>query len=67
MATKYTDALLILQSHPFFEDLRRDLLALRPVIPTFDPRQDNTDDWKYNSAAQEGFDKVLAFFQISKE
>lgn len=67
MASRYADAILILHSHPFFEDLRRDLLALRPVIPTFDPRQDNTAEWKHNSAAQEGFDKALAFFQIKQE
>ena len=65
--SRYSDAILILHSHPFFEDLRKDLIALRPVIPTFDHRQDNSAEWKYNSAAQEGFDKALAFFQIKQE
>lgn len=65
--SRYSDAILILHSHPFFDQLSKDLLALRPVIPTFDPQQDNTAEWKYNSAAQEGFDKALSFFQIKQE
>jgi len=36
----------------------------RPVIPAWDAKNDNSDDWKHKSAMQEGFDLCLATFGI---
>lgn len=61
---KYEDLIIQLHSHPFFEELQKDLLSLRPIIPSHDPNRDNTEDWKAKSAQQKGFDVCLAFFKI---
>lgn len=60
----YADLLTQLHSHQFFDDMVKDLLSLRPVVPAHDAKSDNTEDWKAKSAQQQGFDLCLAFFKI---
>lgn len=63
----YDDLIIAMHNHPFFEELKKDLINLRPTIPTHNHKSDNTDDWKSKSAQQAGFDLCLQLFQIKPE
>lgn len=39
---------------------------MRPEIPQWDSKVDNTDDWKRKSAMQEGFDLCMQIFAPKK-
>lgn len=58
------DFLLHMKSHPLYEEFEEVLMGHRPNIPSFRHADDNTDEWKYNSAQQEGFDLCLTLFKI---
>lgn len=58
------DILLHLKSHPLYEDFQANLLSYRPNPPTYNPRDDNTEIWRFESAKQEGFDLLLKLFKI---
>jgi hypothetical protein len=59
--------LLHMKSHPLWEEFQEELLKVRPTVPNYDRTADNTDEWKYNSAMQQGFDLCLTIFQIGVE
>jgi hypothetical protein len=61
------DFLRHMASHPLYDEMKRRLLSMRPVIPAHDPGQDNTEQWKSFSAQQKGFDLCCSFFQIHQE
>ena len=63
----HEEFVLFVHSHPLFEQMKQSLLDMRPVIPTHDPDNDNTERWKSFSAQQKGFDLCCQFFQINQE
>lgn len=62
--TPHDDLIYALHGHAQFKFLVDALTRLRPVIPTHDPTNDNTDQWKQRSAQQAGFDLCLNVFKI---
>ena len=52
------------KSHPFYEEFEKSVLEHRPIIPVYNPKEDNTEVWKNESAKQEGFDLCLTLFKI---
>lgn len=65
--TAYDDLIYAMHGHPQFDMLVNDLRRIRPVIPTHDPLNDNTELWKQKSAQQAGFDLCLSFFKLQVE
>lgn len=61
------DFLLHMKSHQLWGEFQEELLKVRPSIPSYDHANDNTDEWKYNSAMQQGFDLCLILFKIGVE
>lgn len=51
-----------LAGHPEYMALIAGAKRLRPEVPAWDSKQDNTEDWKRKSAMQEGFDLCLQIF-----
>ena len=58
------ELLLYFKSHAFYEDFEENVLSHRPVVPNYNPSEDNTEKWKFESAKQEGFDLCLTLFKI---
>jgi hypothetical protein len=56
-----------MKTHPLWPEIKKALGKMRPVVPSHDPKIDNTDIWKSLSAQQKGFDLCCAFFEINKE
>jgi hypothetical protein len=56
-----------LYADPRFYDLVKHIMKQRPTIPTYDPRSDNTEDWKAASAQQIGFDIWVAYLRVPEE
>ena len=48
----------------FQEFVVKELEAKRPKIPNWNRGEDNTDDWKFISAQQAGFDLALAVLEL---
>jgi len=61
------EVLLQMKSHPLWDDFEASLLGYRPLVPNYIHSDDNTEEWKYNSAKQEGFDLCLTIFNIGVE
>ena len=61
------DLFIELYSDPRFEALVKEIMKQRPTIPTYDPRSDNTEDWKAASAKQIGFDIWVAYLRVPEE
>lgn len=61
---KVGDFLLHMKSYPFYDDFEKQLLSNRPLIPSHKHTEDNTEQWKFESAKQEGFDLCLTYFNI---
>ena len=59
--------LLHVKSHPLWEEFEQTLLSHRPTPPNYHYTNDNTAEWKYSSAKQEGFDLCLTIFNIGVE
>lgn len=57
---------LHMKSHPGWEAFEQMLKQQRPVLPVFDPRDDNSEVWKVRSSEQVGYDKVLTFLEIGE-
>ena len=55
---------LELKTDPRFMSLVETIMNQRPVIPGHDPRNDNTEVWKHESAKKEGFDIWVTFLQL---
>jgi len=51
----------------FQQILKEIILPKRPVIPSFDHSNDNTEKWKSDSMMQQGFDLCLTSLGIPKE
>jgi len=66
MSKAYSDLIANIHAHQFFNDFRKDLLTLRPIVPAFDEKADNTEQWKADSMKQQGFDLVLKFLHIKE-
>lgn len=47
--------------------LKQKILPHRPVIPSYDHCQDNTEKWKSDSLMQQGFDLCLTSLGIPKD
>lgn len=60
------DFIFYMKAHPLWEQVEKKLKGLRPVIPSHDPDQDNTEVWKNRSAQQQGFDLCCSFFNIKE-
>lgn len=61
------DLVYAIHSHPQFDLLIEALKAARPIVPSHDPGNDNTEQWKQRSAQQAGFDLCLSLFKITME
>jgi hypothetical protein len=61
------DFLLYMKSHPLWPIFEKQVLSHRPNVPPHNYKNDNTEEWKFLSAQQRGFDLCLALFQITKE
>lgn len=53
-------------SHPEYQRQIKAAKEARPVLPSWDLKEDNTEDWKRKSAMQEGFDLCFAYFVPQK-
>jgi len=58
------DIHIFMRSHPYYEEFEANVLKHRPNIPTYNPNEDNTENWKFESAKQEGFELCLKLFKI---
>lgn len=65
--TPYDDLIYAIGSHAQLDYLIEALRRTRPIIPVHDPRNDNTEAWKQNSAQQAGFDLCLSVFKLHLE
>ena len=65
--SRYDDLLIAIQSHPEFPFLVEALRAVRPIVPSHDPVNDNTSLWKQKSAQQSGFDLCLNILKLPLE
>ena len=53
-----------IREHPLFPGLLKQLREQRPVLPEFDPQNDNAEEWKQKSGMGKGYDLCLALFKI---
>lgn len=44
---------------PLYRQIVDKIEALRPLVPDYDPKADNTDQWKFESAKKQMHDLVL--------
>jgi len=58
------EVLAYARSHPFWDEFEKFLLEQRPIVPTFNPDEDNTAQWKHACAKREGFDLALHHLKI---
>ena len=56
-----------LKTDPRFISIIEGIMKHRPVIPSHDPRNDNTEVWKHESAKRDGFDIWVTFLQLKPE
>ena len=56
--------LIELKSDPRFMSIVETIMKQRPVIPGHDPRNENTEVWKHESAKKEGFDIWITFLKL---
>jgi hypothetical protein len=52
-----------LAGHPEWIGVHKQAEKMRPAIPAWDSKSDNTDEWKKQSAMQEGFDLCWQLFK----
>ena len=48
--------------HPEYMRMLEQAKSMRPELPAWDAKNDNTDEWKEKSAMQQGFDLCLTVF-----
>ena len=53
-----------MKSHPLWDEFERYLMESRPVIPTYDPNDDNAPLWRHRSGQREGFDILKNLLKI---
>lgn len=56
-----------MKSHPLWDEFQKVLFEARPVLPVYDPKEDNSALWRHKSAQQEGFDILAAQLQLKGE
>ena len=61
------DLIIRFKQDPEFNRWLNEIKTARPLVPTFNYKNNNVDEWKYNSAKREGFDLVLHFLKIKPE
>lgn len=61
------DLIIRFKQDPEFNCWLEEINQARPLVPDFDPKNDNTTMWKYLSAKREGFDLALHFLKIKSE
>ena len=64
---QYPDFLHYMKSYPLWDDVEEFLVEHRPIVPTYDPSEDNTALWKHQCAEREGFDILLKLLKIEVE
>lgn len=62
-----SDLLLAIHHHHRFNELLQALAAAYPVVPGYDYKSNNVEEWKANSLRKEGFDLCLAVLEIKTE
>ncbi len=45
-----------------FRHLLNEIKQQRPMVPLFDPNDDNSEVWKMQSGLQQGFDLAMSLF-----
>lgn len=63
----YAELIYAIHGHQQYKFLEEVLRQTRPVIPSHDPLNDNTGQWKQRSAMQAGFDLCLSLLKINLE
>lgn len=61
---KTNEVILYMKSHPYWEEFEKHLLEHRPVVPDYDPENDNSLLWKHRSGQQQGFDIIVNLLKI---
>lgn len=57
-----------LHSDPMFQQtIAKRLNELRPTIPTWSAKKDNTTEWQEKSAQQQGFDLALTVLALKPD
>ena len=51
--------LINLHQYPEFQMLMKELGELRPIVPSYDPKMDNTRDMAFHSTRQQMFDTIM--------
>jgi len=52
-----------LAGHPEYTAMLKKAQEMMPALPEWDPKNDNTEEWKQKSAMRHGFELCLAIFQ----
>jgi len=58
------EVISFMKSHPLWEDFEKEFTQSRPRLPAFNPHEDNTAQWKYESGRRDGFDLALKLLKI---
>ena len=61
------DLIIRFKQDPEFDRWLNEINEARPLVPSFNHKIDNTEEWKYYSAKREGFDLALHFLKINLE
>jgi len=52
--------LINLHQYPEFQMLVKELNGFRPIVPSYDPKTDNTRDMAFHSTRQQMFDTIMS-------
>lgn len=61
------DLVVRMKSDPEYKNLIEKIKTARPTVPAYNPSLENTEKWKADSMRQQGFDQLLAIFNITQE
>lgn len=61
----YKDFLKTLHEQSWFRPFIDEVIADAPVVPPFNPAEDNTARWRYDSAMREGYRLCLLKFGVN--
>lgn len=59
------DLIIRFKQDPEYDRWINEVKEARPLVPSFNYRNNNTEEWKYNSARREGFDLALHYLKIN--
>jgi hypothetical protein len=57
--------LTVLSQYPEFEILKREIAATRPLVPPYDPKTNNVEDMKFQSAKLQMFETIFRIISPS--